>query len=59
MKTESFEIKKYAVDYLENCGSLEYTYKEIERLYYEIKDKIKKLGGKIIKLIGQINFNPF
>lgn len=57
MKTENFEIKKYLCDYLESVGSLERTFKEMERLYDLVNLEIKRLGGnplleQTLKAIG-------
>ena len=41
-KTEDVDIKKYAVDYLEACGSFSYTIKRLEELMIEIKDELIK-----------------
>lgn len=45
LRTESLPIKKYLVNYLEKLGSLERTYKEMERLYAEVHKEVARLGG--------------
>ena len=48
MKTNNYEIKKYLVDYLQEIGSIKSTYQEIVRLYDEVKQEIKRLGGNLV-----------
>lgn len=44
-RTKKIELKKFAVDKLQDLGSFDFTYQELKRLYDEIKDEIKRLGG--------------
>jgi len=44
-RTENYEIKKYAVDYMQLCGSIEYTRTVLCGLRDELVAEIERLGG--------------
>lgn len=44
-RTENYEIKKYAVDYMTLCGSIEYTRTVLANLREELIREIERLGG--------------
>lgn len=44
-KTESLDIKRYAVEHMEKCGSFAYTRKVLEELKNEVIQEVNKLGG--------------
>ena len=44
-KTQKIELKKFAVDKLEELGSFEYAHNELEKLFNEILNEIERLGG--------------
>lgn len=56
-KTQKVELKKLAVDKLEELGSFDYTYSQLEKLFAQILEEIKRLGGnpmlnEALKVIG-------
>mmetsp|Transcript_25871 Transcript_25871/g.30614 ORF Transcript_25871/g.30614 Transcript_25871/m.30614 type:complete len:329 (+) Transcript_25871:72-1058(+) len=44
-KTESVDIKRYAVEHMARCGSFDYTREALERLKLEVFQEISLLGG--------------
>jgi len=46
-RTESLDVKKYAVEHMERCGSFAYTRATLDRLRGEVTDEIANLGGHV------------
>lgn len=55
-RTESVEVKKYAVHYMRTCGSFEYTRGVLEGMQLEARRCVEKLGGNelIIKILDML-----
>ena len=56
-KTRKVELKKLAVSKLEELGSFDYTYAQLENLFEQILAEIERLGGnpmlnEALKVIG-------
>eukprot|EP01096_Ripella_sp_DP13-Kostka_P011358 TRINITY_DN456_c1_g1_i1.p1 TRINITY_DN456_c1_g1~~TRINITY_DN456_c1_g1_i1.p1 ORF type:complete len:395 (+),score=167.21 TRINITY_DN456_c1_g1_i1:35-1186(+) len=60
-RTEDNDIKKYAVEYMEMCGSFTYTLKKLNELRDEILAQIKALGGNVEleEIVHQLNDYEF
>ena len=44
-RTEDIEVKRYAVQYMKECGALEYTRNVLRNLREKIEKEIQNLGG--------------
>jgi hypothetical protein len=44
-RTEDIEIKRYAVDYMRNAGSVDYTRQVLRQLQQQLEEALAALGG--------------
>ena len=56
-RTKDVEIKKFAVDFMESCGSFTYTLNMLSQLEAELRQECEKLGGnsQLIALLDELS----
>lgn len=56
-RTKDVEIKKFAVDFMETCGSFNYTLNVLKQLEDELRQECTNLGGnsKLIALLDELS----
>lgn len=56
-RTEDVEIKKHAVDWMDQCGSIDYTRNSLRLIHTEVSNQIEILGGHttLTKLLSKLD----